>query len=554
MNITKSWDKAIGILSAAALILVCFVSCTSILLNIITSDSYNTTSLSDGWTDGNGNAFSLDTFQTINNEITAPQRIYHTVYLTGKNTTLLFRCRNMFADVYLNGELISKDDKEQAVIYGTSPGSRWHIISLDSSRPVVTLCIAGTACYGNSHGLIDNIYIGTAKDVYRQVTTERLPGFILSVFLQIIGIILLILYAYLHRRFRHIDKDLLYLGVATFFSAQWASTESLLWQLFYGYSETFHLLGYLSLIAIPVPFGLLSTYRFKDGKLRNFSKIYSIVACINLLVATLLHVTGILEFHYSLKFTHLMIVLLMPIIVMLVLSYTDGSKGKRKNTIVYSALIMLTFCVLISILKYTFGQYSDFTFYIQIAILSFLFCLIVYQLNQIIGLFAKGLRADMMHTLALTDYLTGLYNRTAFAEHKKSYIEMVINNTPFGIIQFDVNNLKTVNDSLGHEKGDQLLKLASQGLKDCFQDIGKCYRMGGDEFLVILDGKNPEADYETGILALQNYCDTINQRTDLEFKLQIAHGFVLNQGTVLEDALEDADSRMYENKRFLKQK
>ena len=363
---------------------------------------------------------------------------------------------------------------------------------------------------------------------------------------------LICLYAYVHKKF-HIEKDLLYLGEAAFFSAQWASAESLVWQLFFGYSEVFHLLGYLSLIVVPIPFGLLGSYRFKKGRMKTFSRIFSLVASINLLVTVPLHMLGIVEFHYTMKSTHILIVIMLPLIACLLLSYTHADNIKGHRTLSYPAIIVLTISVLMALSKYYFGTHGDYTLYIRIALLCFLFCLILYQLNQVADLFAKGLKSDMIHAMALTDYLTGLYNRTAFAEHKKLfYNAMIEQQLPIGVIQFDVNNLKYMNDTFGHEKGDELIKLTAEGLKNSFQRFGRCYRMGGDEFLVVLTGNDPEADYRLGIQLLHSYCEDINQTNMSDFSFEVAHGFVLSKGQVLEDVIKEADGKMYHNKRILK--
>lgn len=553
MNIRSLLDKASHSLAAIAITFICVYSCICIAVNIASPDTYHVTNLINDWTDENGNAFSLDSFHTEKSDLSQSQSVICTLAVPENDTALLFRSRNVFVDIYVNDVLVSQDDRDLNVIFGSSPGSRWHIISLDSSNPTVTIRLEVTPCYTNTDGLIDNIYTGTARDVYRIITSQRFAGFILSVFLQMMGLVLMLMYAYVHKKF-NIGKDLLYLGEAAFFSAQWASAESLVWQLFFGYSEVFHLLGYLSLITLPIPFGLLAGYRLKDPKMQILSKAFSIVASINLLIATPLHMFGIVEFHYSLSVTHVLVILMLPLIVQLIMSYTNADGNKDKKAFVFLAITILILCVLTAVYKYNFGSYSDYTLYARIAILCFLFCLIVYQLNQVANLFAKGLKADMVHAMALTDYLTGLYNRTAFAEHKKLfYNDMVTQQKPIGIIQFDVNNLKKMNDNYGHEKGDELIKLTARGLENSFSHMGRCYRMGGDEFLVILTGPNPTSDYNSGIQLLQNYCDTINQSSAMPFTVEIAHGFVLSKGKVIEDAIKEADHKMYINKRELKQ-
>lgn len=312
-------------------------------------------------------------------------------------------------------------------------------------------------------------------------------------------------------------------------------------------------MGYLSLIVVPIPFGLLGSYRFKKGRMKTFSRIFSLVASINLLVTVPLHMLGIVEFHYTMKSTHILIVIMLPLIACLLLSYTHADNIKGHRTLSYPAIIVLTISVLMALSKYYFGTHGDYTLYIRIALLCFLFCLILYQLNQVADLFAKGLKSDMIHAMALTDYLTGLYNRTAFAEHKKLfYNAMIEQQIPIGVIQFDVNNLKYMNDTFGHEKGDELIKLTAEGLKNSFQRFGRCYRMGGDEFLVVLTGNDPEADYRLGIQLLHSYCEEINQTNMSDFSFEVAHGFVLSKGQVLEDVIKEADGKMYHNKRILK--
>lgn len=543
MNVHSLLDKVIHTLAGIGIFSVFIFSCLSIAINIASPHTYHVTDLLDNWVDENGNSFSLNSFHTDSISDPQTQSVICTLDSTSNDMALLFRSRNMFVDIYVNDILVSEDDREQSVIFGTSPGSRWHMVALDSSNPSITIRLEGTPCYTNVNGLIDNIYAGSTRDVYRIITSERFAGFILSVFLQFIALVLICLYAYVHKKF-HIEKDLLYLGEAAFFSAQWASAESLVWQLFFGYSEVFHLLGYLSLIVVPIPFGLLGSYRFKKGRMKTFSKIFSLAASINLLVTAPLHMLGIVEFHYTMKSTHILIVIMLPLIACLLLSYTHADNVKGHRTLSYPAIIVLTISVLMALSKYYFGTHGDYTLYIRIALLCFLFCLILYQLNQVADLFAKGLKSDMIHAMALTDYLTGLYNRTAFAEHKKLfYNAMIEQQLPIGVIQFDVNNLKYMNDTFGHEKGDELIKLTAEGLKNSFQRFGRCYRMGGDEFLVVLTGNDPEADYRLGIQLLHSYCDEINQTNMSDFSFEVAHGFVLSKGQVLEDVIKEADGK-----------
>ncbi|MBO5033072.1 MAG: GGDEF domain-containing protein [Lachnospiraceae bacterium] len=548
----KILDMAVDIMVGLPQILVLIVALAGVFLCILSPEPYNVVSLNDGWTDAGGHPVALDSFYYDEESQMLPQRIYRSIQVSDSDTAVIFRCRNCYANVYINGEPVYRDKVVTRKIYGSSPGSRWHVIALGSSKKPIELCLEVTACYSDSNGLIDNIYLGPTQNVYRKVTASRITGFVIGTFLHLVSIIILVMYAYLKKHY-NVNRDLLYLGMASFFSAQWSSTESLLWQLFVGYSEVFHLIGYLSLVTIPLGFGLLSAYRLK-GKLHYLSLAYSLVSAANLVVTTILHVTGTIEFHYLLSFTHVLTVLLIPIMIMVVLSYTKGKEYSANSLLIITLLIILIVCLATALIKYRTGSYGDYSGYIRIAILCFLFCLIMYQVNQLGSTFSKGLKADMLHDMALTDHMTGLYNRTAFNEHKAEYNHMIDSFSPLGIIQFDVNNLKTINDTLGHEKGDQMIKAVADGLKLAFGENCRTYRTGGDEFLTIISSMNPDAIYQEGIKTLKDYCRRQNKQPDSEFRLHIAHGYVVIKGNMaLSEAIDEADALMYENKRALKQ-
>lgn len=550
-KINKFLNMTGRILAGTSFILIAIISTIAVFYKIITPTPYDVQSLAAGWVDEAGEPFDLNDFGAATKEEPTAERVYYTITIDDIDTALVFRCRNSFANVYANGVLIHKDDTNIPAIYGSSPGSRWHKVALDSSDEPVEICLEVTACFSDTCGLVDNIYIGSDDDVSRIITTSRIPEFIISAFLQFFGIILLALYAYLKKRFKNTNKDMLYLGCASFFSAQWSSSESLLWQFFFGYSEVFHLLGYLSLTAIPLSFGLLAIHKLK-GNFKTFSLFYSIVSSINLIVTSFMHVTGIVEFHYSLPFTHVLLIILIPIAVKLVYSYTEGISDEHSAAVIFILLIIWVISITTALIKYSIGSYN-YSLYVRIAILCFLSCLIIYQLNQIVNAFSKGMKADMLHNLALTDHLTGLFNRTAFSEHEPDYNHLIDSFSPIGVIQFDVNNLKVVNDTLGHEKGDLLICTVAEGLKKAFPDNAHNYRMGGDEFLTIIFDSDPDAVYKAGIDTLNNYCNEKNKIPDLGFRIQIAHGFILIKGNKrLNEAIEEADVLMYENKKFIK--
>ena len=90
--------------------------------------------------------------------------------------------------------------------------------------------------------------------------------------------------------------------------------------------------------------------------------------------------------------------------------------------------------------------------------------------------------------LAQYDYLTGLPNRALFRERlDRALARARRNDTAAALLFMDLDRFKTVNDTLGHNYGDQLLKETAQRLQGCLRKVDTVARWGGDEFTVILE-------------------------------------------------------------------
>jgi diguanylate cyclase (GGDEF)-like protein len=92
-----------------------------------------------------------------------------------------------------------------------------------------------------------------------------------------------------------------------------------------------------------------------------------------------------------------------------------------------------------------------------------------------------------LQKMAVTDKLTGLYNRTLLKDSLEQAIHQASRtNTPFTLIIMDVDHFKKINDELGHEVGDQVLVQLGPFLKESLRSSDKVFRIGGEEFLILL--------------------------------------------------------------------
>ena len=158
---------------------------------------------------------------------------------------------------------------------------------------------------------------------------------------------------------------------------------------------------------------------------------------------------------------------------------------------------------------------------------------------------------DRARTVALTDPLTGVKSKHAFLLSQKE-IDAAIENKEageFAVVVCDVNGLKVINDTLGHKAGDEYILSASRMICDIFQH-SPVYRTGGDEFVVILRGRDYLIRKEL-VLALHDR----SVRHISTKEVVIAGGlsdYKPDEDTSFHDAFERADTLMYEEKNLLK--
>jgi diguanylate cyclase (GGDEF)-like protein len=103
-------------------------------------------------------------------------------------------------------------------------------------------------------------------------------------------------------------------------------------------------------------------------------------------------------------------------------------------------------------------------------------------------------RNQVLFRSSYKDDMTGLYNRRAYDDKRKELRKMD-SIKKYTVIVFDINGLKAANDNLGHFAGDELIRGASKIILDVFGEQGQCFRIGGDEFVAILEGESINLKY-----------------------------------------------------------
>ncbi len=153
---------------------------------------------------------------------------------------------------------------------------------------------------------------------------------------------------------------------------------------------------------------------------------------------------------------------------------------------------------------------------------------------------------ETLRYVSFHDQLTGLYNRHYFVNEMKRLAGS--REYPITIISADLDNLKAINDTLGHIEGDKYLQACAEIFKESLRDYDLLARVGGDEFALVLN----RTDRETGENILDRIKSNIDQynKTHKTLPLSISMGLAVsdNSDQLLEETLKEADRLMYREK------
>lgn len=177
----------------------------------------------------------------------------------------------------------------------------------------------------------------------------------------------------------------------------------------------------------------------------------------------------------------------------------------------------------------------------------------VYENDKFVGIMGiarditlrKQMEEKIRH-MGFHDTLTGLYNRRYFEEQLEH--SSAGRKYPIGLIIFDVNGLKFVNDSFGHPTGDKMLIAASDVLNNSFRKEDIIARIGGDEFAVLLTGCT-KAIIEETLKRIETNLEKLDT-ANIKLPLSLSYGYALKMDKKMtaSDFFREADDMMYKKK------
>lgn len=545
-----------------ALLSICL---TMLFIDGLLSRDYSAISkyvtLNDNWDvtvdDRSWQNVSLDTFRftpvSKNDTITLERTFPADMDCIGH--ALVLQIKQAAVTVYL--------DEEQIYEYGwdrirqnKTVGSGYLPVDLPDDYASKTLTLQFTVAEDKAFSRFDPIRIYEWKNIYRIILTEnRIPLF-LGCFLTIFGLVTccITIFALLFS-----GKFLRILCVSLF------SICIGLWTLCY-YNVllifamplyTISLLEYLMLYLAPVP---LVIYMREDVKTLNRPFMYAIYRCllaVQLLATTLflgLHTVDLVHCAATLKYMQVLI--LCNLVYFIIVEFMNLRISRQLvHRLFLIGMLMLSGCVGYDLIFYYFNRYQGISISSTkgIAAVGLVIFITMILVSFYIDLTQKMMQETERNFLirsAYTDELTQIHNRRYCMEYMTRIKDL--ENPDYTVFCFDLNNLKTTNDTYGHAQGDILIRSAAEVIVNAFESHGIVARMGGDEFIAIVE-TDDSAEISTMIEEFQNNISRKNEEIP-NLHLSIAYGYASCSPKEynIEKIYQIADDRMYENKQHMK--
>jgi diguanylate cyclase (GGDEF)-like protein len=161
-----------------------------------------------------------------------------------------------------------------------------------------------------------------------------------------------------------------------------------------------------------------------------------------------------------------------------------------------------------------------------------------------------------LHILSMTDELTGLYNRRGFFDLIGHHLKLADRDKKeIFMLYADLDNLKKINDTFGHEEGDKVIVEIANILASTYRESDIIARIGGDEFIVF-PLSNTAGRVDSIVSRLHKNIETHNAKAKRSYNLSISAGVSLydpSSPQTPDELLAQADSLMYEHKRTKKE-
>lgn len=448
---------------------------------------------------------------------------------------LAFYLVHQYAEVCFDRELMYSLMPQPDNRIGRTIGSNWVFVPLYPEDAGKEVRVEITPAYESFRGRMVTFYTGSHLQIYLSQLKKDLPQIVLSILAIAVGFTFAAVSLY--NRLKRGSKqggEMICLGIFSVIIGIWRLSDNRFSPLLFPQNPL--LLSYITLITLmlaPVPLLL-----FIRGCSRGVSHRMLDAVCVASVLSGMAVITfqtvNIMDFRESLPATHAIIVL--TVAVVMVNELREWKRGKRsgRSLVMAVGFLMCTLGVLLDLLLYYIRGSSAGVVYTLAAFLAYVILMGIESNRE-------------LNYRARIDIHTGLYNKSCCSEriHENETVT-----EPTAVLMFDLNGLKRVNDTFGHETGDNMIFLFADILRKNLPGQAFVGRYGGDEFIAILQPGDDEAVRR----ALADVAGAVERynRGGPQVPISYAAGSAVSKeypGASVQKLLEAADTAMYGDKR-----
>ncbi len=434
---------------------------------------------------------------------------------------------------------------------GTLVGTGYHYIPLPEDAAGKEIRIRLTVGEDNAFGSLSSPALVDTANAWQEFARTHIVTVFICVFLTVLGAVLTIFSA-IAFCFNHNFLRVFYIGVFSFLMGLWSMSNTKILQIFHVDLVDQTLAEYLMLYLAAVVFFLIlgemnkQAARWKQYMIRGLTALLAAFT----LLAVVLQYLNIQHYPRLLSYFHILGGLSL-LLAALCLIPTEKEKRPEDNKALLIALVVLGGFVALDLLRFNLQKYMFkkeiwmTNSVIPIGTLFFVLILLISYLSYIYHILVTRAEKEWLEELAYYDSLCHTFNRTRCNE---TFARLDAGETQYALINLDLNGLKTINDTYGHTKGDLLLQEFAEILSEVFADVGEVYRMGGDEFLVVVT-EECFAKID-GALARMEQLEK-KRSGELSFSIDASYGVAKSgecRPAKTEKVYTLADQRMYEMK------
>ncbi|MCM1057844.1 MAG: GGDEF domain-containing protein [Firmicutes bacterium] len=474
-----------------------------------------------------------------------------TFVLDGEDTvdrTLAFSAYHQNVKVWIDGEAVYQLRADQGNAFGRTPGCEWHFIPISGEDIGKTVEVELEPVYKSSLEIIPDFLLGSRYDICRDEIMKALPALILAIISVILGLAF-VAYVIYNRKNTEIDRSLLMLGLFSVQVGLWKITDLDAVHILFPQSIALSYAPYFTLMLVVIPFSFFIKSLHSSSE--KIGWYIPCVFCLGSAVVQLgLQLLRIADLRETLWLTHSSLFILCAVDVCLIVREIAARGWSRRLKINVGCIALCFLGLILDMGVYYISRGTTQSFLGLLGFTTYNVVLGVYSVKDAKALMAIGMQAKKLENKAFHDQLTGLNNRTAFAEFIAAES---FEPDKCVVIMFDLNNLKHCNDTFGHEAGDKYICESAGIIRECFADLGPCYRMGGDEFCALLKGCSLR-ECEKRIERLGKLAGEYN-KTHEDIRIGIACGYEIYDRRIdydINDTLRRADKMMYEKKFSMK--